>query len=61
VIFLEEKKVKYICEGTCKAQVSQEEHDKGAHVCQTKGCNHFGQHFKRVEVSGDVEKPKKST
>lgn len=60
---MEEKKVKYVCAGTCKAEVSQEEHDAGAHVCQAKGCTHYGQHFKKVEISGDVEieeGPKKS-
>lgn len=58
---MEKKKVKYVCEGTCKAQVSQEEHDAGAHVCQTKGCTNYNQHFKKVEVSGDVEEKEKST
>ena len=60
----EETKVKYVCEGSCKAQVTQEEHDAGSHVCQTKGCTHYGQHFKKVEVSDEVEVgegPKKST
>lgn len=48
---MEKKKVKYVCEGSCKAEVTEEEHDAGAHLCQTKDCTHHGQHFKRVEVS----------
>lgn len=51
----EGKKVKYICEGTCGAQISQEEYNAGLQACGTEGCTHKGQPFKRVEVEDTEE------
>ena len=48
---MEKKNVKYVCEGTCKAQITEEKYEAGLHVCQTKDCTHFGQPFTKVEVS----------
>lgn len=50
-----DKKIKYICEGTCGAEVTAEEHDAGLHVCGTPGCTHHGQHFTPVEIEDDSD------
>jgi len=39
--------VKYVCEGTCGAELTEEEYNNGNHVCKSDGCTHLGQPFKR--------------
>ncbi|OGK24219.1 hypothetical protein A3A46_01720 [Candidatus Roizmanbacteria bacterium RIFCSPLOWO2_01_FULL_37_13] len=42
----------YICTGTCKAEISEEEYNKGLTKCGTQGCTHFGHTFeKRMKCS----------
>jgi hypothetical protein len=43
------KKVAYICEGTCKAQITQKQYDGGLTKCGTKSCNLYGKPFKKVK------------
>lgn len=40
-------KVVYICTGTCKAEISEEEYNKGLVKCGTQGCTHFGHAFEK--------------
>lgn len=45
----DQKKVKYVCEGTCGGEVTEEEYNAGKQTCQALDCPHFQQPFKRVE------------
>ena len=40
-------KVVYICTGTCKAEISEEEFNKGLKKCGTQGCTLYGHTFAR--------------
>ena len=42
-------KVKYICEGSCKAEITQEQYDKGLTKCGAKDCSLYGKPFKKVK------------
>jgi hypothetical protein len=48
-----EKKVAYVCEGSCHAEITQEQYDGGLHNCGEKTCTHFGKPFKKLEKSED--------
>lgn len=37
----------YICTGTCKAEISEEEYNKGLIKCGAQGCTHFGHAFEK--------------
>ncbi len=39
------KKIAYVCEGTCKAQITQEQFDQGIVKCGAEGCTLHGHHF----------------
>lgn len=39
--------VVYICTGTCKAEISEEEYAKGLTKCGADGCTHFGHAFEK--------------
>lgn len=41
-------KVVYICTGSCKAEVSQEDYDKGLTKCGADTCNMHNHPFKKV-------------
>lgn len=43
------KKIAYICEGSCQAQITQQQYDKGLTKCGEKSCTFFGRPFKKVE------------
>ena len=43
------KEVAYICEGTCQAQITQEEYDKGITKCGAKECTLYGKPFKKLK------------
>lgn len=43
--------VAYVCEGTCRAQITKEQFDKGLTKCGTKSCTLYGKPFKRVATS----------
>jgi hypothetical protein len=43
------KKIAYICEGSCGARITQEDYDKGLTKCGDKRCNLYGKPFKKVE------------
>lgn len=52
-------KIVYICTGTCKAEISEEEYKKGLTKCGTKGCSHFGHKFekrRKCHVCGEYYK-----
>ena len=41
-------KVVYICTGTCKAEISEEEYNKGLTKCGApQGCTHLGHAFEK--------------
>ena len=51
------KKVRYVCEGTCGAELTEEEYrDHPTKVCGTEGCTHKGHEFTRKEVIEGHEK-----
>lgn len=39
------KQKKYMCTGTCKAVITQEQYDNGLTKCGTKSCTMYGQPF----------------
>ena len=41
-------KTVYICTGTCKAEISEEQYKEGLTKCGTQGCTHFGHTFEKV-------------
>jgi len=41
-------KTVYICTGTCKAEISEEQYKDGLTKCGTQGCTHFGHTFEKV-------------
>lgn len=45
-------KVVYICTGTCKAEISEEQYKNGLTKCGTQGCSRCGHTFaKRMKCS----------
>ena len=40
-------KVVYVCTGTCKAEISEEQYNKGLIKCGTKDCSLFGHNFEK--------------
>ena len=52
-------KIVYICTGTCKAEISEGEYNKGLTKCGTQGCSNFGHTFEKrmkCHVCGEVYK-----
>lgn len=48
-------KLVYTCAGSCKAEIAEEEYNKGLTKCGAQGCNHFGQAFekkKKCQICG---------
>ncbi len=45
-------KAVHICTGTCRAEISEEEYNKGLVKCGAQGCTHFGHAFeKRIKCN----------
>ena len=42
------KDIAYVCEGTCQAQITQKQYDRGLTKCGTKSCTFYGKPFKKV-------------
>lgn len=40
-------KTVYICVGTCKAEISEEQYKGGLTKCGTEGCTHQGHEFEK--------------
>ncbi len=38
----------YFCTGSCGAQITQEQYDKGLTQCGAKSCNFYGKPFKKI-------------
>ncbi|MEX2145310.1 MAG: hypothetical protein WD712_03020 [Candidatus Spechtbacterales bacterium] len=51
------KKVRYVCEGTCGANLTEEEYQNHpTKVCGTEGCTNKGHEFARKEANEGHEK-----
>lgn len=48
--------VLYICEGTCKAEISEEEFNNGLTQCGTEGCTLKGHQFRKMIKCGTCGK-----
>lgn len=44
-----DQKIAYVCEGSCHAQITQEQYDKGLTKCGDKECTLYGKPFKKVK------------
>ena len=44
--------IKYICTGSCHAQISEGQYKEGLIVCGAKDCNMRGKPFKKVARTG---------
>lgn len=44
-----DKNVAYICEGSCNAQITQEQYNNGLVKCGAKNCNLYNKPFKKVK------------
>jgi hypothetical protein len=38
----------YVCDGSCKADISREQHKAGLTRCGAAGCSRFGKPFRKV-------------
>lgn len=45
------KKIAYICEGTCQAQITRKQYDESLTKCGTKSCTLYGKPFKKAEIA----------
>ncbi len=45
----ENKKKTYMCTGTCKAIITEEEYNNGLTKCGTKECTMYGQPFVEIK------------
>lgn len=41
--------IRYVCEGSCKVKVTEEEHQEGKTTCTSESCENFGQPLIRSE------------
>jgi len=56
-------KAVYVCIGSCKAEISEEEYNNGLSKCGTQGCSHFGHTFekrKKCHICGAYYKEEES-
>ena len=48
--------VRFVCDGSCGAQITQAQYDGGLHVCGAPGCSHEGQPFRRLDEGATESK-----
>lgn len=46
----------YVCEGSCKAKISEEEYKKGLMVCGNDSCERKGTPFTKMYECSDCKK-----
>ena len=52
--------VRYVCKGSCKGSVSEEEFNTGKKTCATNGCENFGNPLVPEETASEHPMPEKS-
>ncbi len=45
-------KIVYVCTGTCKAEISEEDYKNGLTKCGTESCSLYGHQFQKMKKCG---------